>query len=214
VADLDALFTEFIERHLAGENPDPFEVLDRLEGSEREELAELIDAYYVDAPPRPWDPDAYEGSSAERIAESVERSLAGVSGGWPVLLPRLRDRARLTRERLVDSLAERLGVGDRREKVDAYYHQMEWGQLPSQGVDDRVLDALGELVGASARWLRAIGRPLAGPGEPGEAADAVFARTAVSAADHEAVPAAPAKRAEDSGGDEEWDEVDQLFRGG
>ena len=53
--ELDQLFTEFVERHLAGEDPDPWSYIDQLSDDEREELAELIDAYFVGAPPRTWD---------------------------------------------------------------------------------------------------------------------------------------------------------------
>ena len=104
--ELDRLFTEFVERHLAGEDPDPWSYIDQLSGDEREELEELIDAYFVGAPPRSWDAAAYRGSSAERIADALDRSFRGQAGLWPAVLPRLRDRARLTRGALVERLAE------------------------------------------------------------------------------------------------------------
>ena len=69
MAELDRLFTEFVERHLAGEDPDPWSYIDQLSGDEREELEELIDAYFVGAPPRSWNAAAYRGSSAERMAD-------------------------------------------------------------------------------------------------------------------------------------------------
>ncbi len=103
--ELDQLFTEFVERHLAGEEPDPWSYVDQLSGDEREELEELIDAYFVGAPPRSWDAAAYRGSSAERIADALDRSFRGQAGLWPAVLPRLRDRARLTRGALVRTLS-------------------------------------------------------------------------------------------------------------
>src|ERR1700752_5018661 len=90
--ELERLFTEFVERHLAGEDPDPWSYIEQLSGEKREELEELIDAYFVDAPPRAWDATAYKGSSAERIAEALDRSFRGRAGLWPAVLPRLRDR--------------------------------------------------------------------------------------------------------------------------
>ncbi len=131
MAELEGLFTEFVGRHLAGEDPDPWAYVDQLSGDERSELEELIDAYFVGAPPRNWDAGAYRGSGAERIAEALDRSFRGAAGLWPAVLPRLRDRAQIARGALVQRLADALGVGDRREKVAAYYHEMEQGLLPS-----------------------------------------------------------------------------------
>src|SRR2546423_1699285 len=93
MAELNSLFTEFVERHLAGENPDPWSYINQLESEERAELEELIDAYFVGAPPQSWNADAYTGSSAERIADALDRSFRGQAGLWPAVLPRLRDRA-------------------------------------------------------------------------------------------------------------------------
>jgi hypothetical protein len=210
MAELDRLFTEFVERHLAGEDPEPWSYIDQLSGAEREELEELIDAYFVGAPPRSWNAEAYRGSSAERIADALDRSFRGQAGLWPAVLPRLRDRAQLTRGALVQRLADKLGVGDRREKVAGYYHEMEQGLLPSAGVSGRVLDALAGIVGASAEFLRRAGEPLSK--EPsGEAKGAVFARTATQASEYEA---SKALEAHDEDRAVEWDAVDELFRGG
>ncbi|MGH2823468.1 MAG: hypothetical protein ACRDLY_10690, partial [Thermoleophilaceae bacterium] len=150
MADVERLFAEFVEAHLRGGDPDPWEYIGGLEGDDRRELEELIDAYYVDAPPRPWDSDAFSGSRAEQLTEMIDRSFRGQSGFWPALLPRLRDRARLKRSELVARLAERLGVPDREDKVASYYHQLEQGLLPSAGVANRALDGLAEILGVSA----------------------------------------------------------------
>lgn len=90
---------------------------------------------------------------------------------------------------------------------------MEQGLLPADGVSDRVLGAIADIVGASTETLRragdAITPPPAGPTE-----QTAFARTALpdpayEAADAEAVPAGPPEHPADA-----WDEVDELFRGG
>jgi hypothetical protein len=210
--ELERLFTEFVERHLAGENPDPWSYIDQLPGEEREKLEELIDAYFVGAPPRSWDADAYKGSSAERIADALDRSFRGQAGLWPAVLPRLRDRARLTRGALVERLAAALGVGARHEKVAAYYHEMEQGLLPSAGVSGRVLDVLAGIVGTSTEALRRAGEPLSGK-PPVDAAAASFARKAMPAPpEYAAPPEAMEQREQDR--KVEWDEVDELFTGG
>lgn len=214
VADLARVFAEFVEAHLAGRDPDPWEYTERVVEADRGELEELIDAYYVDAPPRPWDPEAFRGSESERLVDAIDRSFRGRAGLWPAVLPRLRDRARLRRTELVARLAERLGVADREEKVGAYYHQMEQGLLPSAGVSERVLDGLARILGVTADSLRSAGRVLTP--QAGEAEDAVFARTAFDAEDlvlehAEAAPPPGVARAEREA---KRDEVDELFTGG
>ena len=92
-------------------------------------------------------------------------------------------------------------------KVGAYYHQMEQGTLAAAGVSNRVLEALGQIVGETAQALReAGGAPVGGPaGAPPQA----FARRAHTPG---AAPMrASAARPPETG---EWDEVDRLFRGG
>lgn len=211
MSDVDRLLSEYIAEHRAGGEADPLAYLEKLEGTDRAELAELIDAYLVRSPGHEWDPAAFAGSASERLAERIGQSLAGQSGLWPVVLPRLRDRARIKRDEVVGRLAEALGAGEKQEKVEGYYHGMEHGSLPSTGVSERVLDALGEIVGASGEFLKRIGEPF-GAG-PGPAEGPVFARTSAADADYAAEEAAaPAQRAPEPA--EEWDEVDQLFRGG
>src|SRR5918996_1230914 len=137
VADLARVFADFVAAHLAGDEPDPWEHVGRVDEADREELEELIDAYYVDAPLRPWDPEAFKGSESERLVDAIDRSFRGRAGLWPAVLPRLRDPARLRRGELVARLAEGLGVADREQKGGAYYHQMEQGLLPSAGGSGR-----------------------------------------------------------------------------
>jgi hypothetical protein len=214
MSQVEQLLDEYIAEHRAGGDADPVDYLERLQGTDREQLAVLIDAYLSHAPRRPWDPDAYVGSEEERLVESLDRAVSGVSGLWPVLLPRLRDRARLKRSELVSRLAEGLGVSDRQEKVAGYYHEMEQGRLPATGVKDGVLEGLGTILGESADALREAGNALR-PQLAATADDAVFARTAQPRADWlehaESAPPPPAARGTPGG---EWDDVDELFRGG
>lgn len=222
MSDVERLLREFIAGHSAGESPDPRDFVEQTQGAARRELTALIDAYLVRAPRRRWDPAAFRQSGAAAVAEGLGRSLAGAAGTWPALLPRLRARARLRRSELVERLAAALGADDRREKVGAYYHEMEQGLLPAAGVSARVLDALAGILGESADSLRAAGAALRqGPGRAGDAP--AFARTVAAepmsgpgAAEADAgappeLPRSPAKAVPPAG---EWDEVDRLFRGG
>ena len=144
------------------------------------------------------------------MADALDRSLLGDSGLWPSVLPKLRRRAGVTRARLVEQLAGALGVVGREEKVGDYYHRMEQGRLPADGVSDRVLDALGRIVHEPAEALRRAGQSLGPPGDAAAGAPpAAFARHAQAAE-----AAAPASPSSAPLSEEPWDEVDELFRGG
>jgi hypothetical protein len=198
MTDVQRLFEEFIAEDRAGGVADPAAYLARASGPERAELEALIDGYLARAPRRAFDRAAFEASPAARVVAS----LAGSSGTWPALLPRLRDRARLKRDALVARLAAELGVAGREAKVAFYYDAMEQGTLASSGVSDRVLEALGRIVGESAAVLRAAGT-FAPPPPPRAPARAAFARGA-----------APPSMAAPSAGGPMPDEVDRLFTGG
>jgi hypothetical protein len=212
--DVDQLLKQYIAEHRAGGEADPRAYLDQLEGRDRAELAALIDAYLVSSPGQRWDEDAYSGSSAERVVESLHESLVGASGSWPVLLPELRNRARIKREQLVERLATALGVAGREQKVAFYYNQMEHGRLPPAGVSDRVLDALAGIVGTTKEALRQAGEAIR---LSDTETDAVYARVAPPPPPEyaaEADLARPAEAASAAADHPEPDEVDELFRGG
>lgn len=103
---------------------------------------------------------------------------------------------------------------------------MEQGRLPASGVSRRVLEALGQLLGRSADALRRAGEGIgtvvggAGAAPSGAAAFTRAVRRGLETPPDDAppggraegtppAPASPAERAK-----EEWDEVDELFRGG
>lgn len=211
MADVDHLFKQYIAEHRAGGEADPLAYLDRTTGPERAELAGLIDGYLSRAARRAFDSEAFAASAAAPAVDALARSLGGQAGLWPSLLPRLRERARLKRADVVERLTEALGAAGRETKVARYYHEMEQGSLPSEGVSARVLEALGAIVGESAQALREAGQVVGGGGAPGErAASAVFARAVPqSSAAADASLAEPPTVAE-----EPWDEVDELFTAG
>jgi len=194
MTDVDALLAEFIAADRAGV-ADPATYLARVSGVDRLELEALIDGYLARAPRRAFDGAAFAASPAAGVVAALE--------GWPALLPRLRERARLHPAELVARLAAELGVGGREAKVGAYYDRMERGTLPAFGVSDRVLEALGRIVGESAAVLRAAGMS-------GGALAAGVAPPAPALAPRRAAPAA----AEFAAAVPERDEVDALFTGG
>ncbi len=143
MADVDTLLKEYIAAHRAGEEADPRDWLARVEGRERALLAAMIDGYLERAPGPAWDPDAFRMSGLAPLAERIDLALQGRAGTWPAVLPSLSDKARLKRSEVVARLAGALGLPDRQDKVGSYYHEMERGLLPAEGVQDRVLEALG-----------------------------------------------------------------------
>lgn len=208
MSDVERLLQAFIREDREGGEADPLAYLAQVQGADRAELEALIDGYLARAPRRPFDREAFEASGAREVAEEVGRSLGGVSGEWPALLPRLRHRAGLRRAEVVARLAGELGASEQqRGKIARYYHRMERGTLPADGVSDRVLQALATVVGTTAEALREAGRRAGGAATP-DAAGSAFAR--VGAPDPEHVPAEELMR---GGGDadEPRDDIDAAF---
>ena len=164
MAEVEQLLRDFVAAFEADGEANPRTYLDQLEGVDRSELEVLIDAYLERAPAREWDPEAFERSGGRELADRLHASLVGGGGLWPTLLPRLRNRAKLKRGELVARLASELGVEDRTEKVRDYYHEMESGLLPSEGVSDQVLDALAGALGSTREALRRRARACRGRG--------------------------------------------------
>jgi hypothetical protein len=208
MADVDALLRQFIERYESGDPRPPADVLAQVAGTDRKELEALLDAYLDRAPRRRFEPAELAASPARTIAEDLAQSLEGIAGTWPVVLPRLRSRARLRRAELVTRLAAALGVADREAKVARYYHAMEQGELDPAGVSERVLEALARLTGTTSQALRDAAGALQPPGGAPASAP-TFARTATPEPEHAAALGPPA---EDIPA-EERDEVDDLFTG-
>jgi len=220
MSDVDRLFDQYRGQHRAGGGADPRQFLEQLEGVDRAELAALIGAYLERAPGRTWDAAEFAGSRGERLTERIaagweEEAEAPVA--WHELLPELRAKVKIKRADLVDRLAGAIGAPEQTTKVAAYYHQMEVGKLPSEGVSNRVLQALAGILGETAEKLRAAGSvTTAGGGEQQVDARVAFARTAVQhpqyaeetpeAAQPEVASAAPIE--------DEDDLVDRLFTGG
>jgi len=148
--------------------------------------------------------------------ERLRRSASGLSGVWPSMLPRLRERKDLDRADLAKQLAERLGQPDSADKVEEYYHQLEWGNLPANKVDRSVVKALSEILeedeqelweagtGGVDQWSKKVRRSQSG-GLPKRAfARLVGENKPLTVDDSQFDP--PAKS--------DWDDTDRLFLGG
>lgn len=156
---VDRLFADYVREHRRG-SADPGAYLAQTEGTDRHELAALIDGYLARQPRRAFEPEAFANSTAGPLADGLHRSLHGEAGLWPVVLPRLRVRSGLSEDAVVTTLAEALGVPKEEPEVARYYEAMEAGRLPAEGVDNRVLTALAEVLGTTAAALQQAGVPI------------------------------------------------------
>ena len=210
MTDVNRLLRDYIDRYEAEGVPDATDLLEQVQGRDRAELIALIEGYLEHAAPSTeWDPDAFQGSVAQRATQRVIEAWEAESAPLPRELVALRKERKLKRSSLVQRLAEALGFPGEVERVGVYYNAMEHGRLEPAGVSARVFDALGSILGTSADALRKAGEsvtPSAG-GQPSQA----FARTArVEAADAEA---APPGRTDIDQEQREPDELDRLFIG-
>ena len=196
---VEQLFDAFAQAYLRGESPDVSEYMERA-GGERGELGELIDSFLQAVPAQPATEEELVLMQAR-----LERE--------PALLV-LRRRRKLTREAVVSALVSALGLDpEKREKVAAYYHELEVGTLDPKPVSSRVWEALGDFFHANVRVLAGLRPPpIAAP------EGAVFHRLEL----HERVSYLARWDAADAVEDEpepvpereQPDEIDRLFTGG
>lgn len=205
MSDVEQVLREYIREHRAGGDADPRRYLARVDDpTDRLELEALIDAYLEHAPRARVDVSQLGG--LERVVDRIEAELDAPVATWRTLLPQLRMNARLKRGELVERLTAALGLQGREQKVARYYNAMEHEQLDADGISPRVFDVLAGIVATTADVLR---RAAPAPRVYGIDDSAVYARLAPWDADEEAVAAMP-----ETAPDLDWDEVDELFRGG
>ena len=180
---VEKLFDEFASATARGERPDVRSFLARA-GKQADELGVLIDRYLQTVPAQPPD------------EETVVLMQARIDHVQPLVAARVRRGLRLRElaDRLCDALGLGVALGDR---VEEAYSGLERGQLDAGRVDQRVWEALGELLELDVRRL-------VGGSAPPRAAPAYF--RSVTARKAAAIAAAPAERAA-----REPDEVDRLF---
>jgi hypothetical protein len=176
------LFDEYAAAYAHGDRPDVATYLDRA-GAEREQLGRMIDGFLqATAPPPP--------------TEAALAALRARLSAEPPLLA-LRKQQAVTRDAVVDALVREQGWAvEKREKVKAYYHQLESGLLDATHVAPAVLETI-------ARFLRARVSDFEGFRAEPLNAGLVFRR-----ARDEASVAASAPLSEPAG----QDEIDTAFR--
>ena len=199
----DQLYNRFVDAWNAGERPDVDDYAVQVPEGERAQFLQMVSLFLERAPAPPLSDEQRQAVQSHPAYQQAAKLAGTEEGLWSTLLPRLREKAKLTREQLVAKLAAQLGIASEEKRVQVYYHQMETGQLDPSGVSRRVLDALAKLLRADAAELEDAGdfRGIVGP----RAAE-VFLRS------DELIDGKPAVAASRSPGTA--DEVDRLFTGG
>jgi hypothetical protein len=210
----ERVLSEFIDAWNDGRRPDVKAYLERVDATQRDALADDIATFLTWAPEPDYDAAALGALEAEPIVAESMAAAGGQAGLWPSLIPRLRKRARLSVADLAGRLAETLALPSAATaKTATYLTQMEHGELDPNRVSRRLLTALGSVLGIDGRELEAAGglRGWSMPAAPATAAPMFRAEDQAAGAvraDLEVLADALAAPGE------EWDEVDELFRGG
>src|SRR5688500_541834 len=124
---LDRLLNEFVEAWNAGRRPEVDDYVERAPEAERNELAGLIGAFLEIAPTPPYSPEQLDALRRDPIVLAIGRLAEDEPGPTP--LPRLRERAKLKRDQVVEALARALGFPEKQTKIRRYYHQLEVGTI-------------------------------------------------------------------------------------
>lgn len=210
MTDVDRLLSEFIDAWNAGERPRIDDYLARAPAAQQDELAGALGDWLVVAPTPAYDEHARRAIRAEPALRAALAAVQAEAGGWPELLPRLRERAGLSARALAARLTTAFELAGEEKRAETYLHRMERGELDPARVSRRLLDALGAVLGVSGVQLRRAG----GLGSPAAApAHALFRAERDSAARFEDELDA-LSRAALSPAPKPMDELDRLFCGG
>ena len=209
--DRDRVLSEFIDAWNAGRRPDPDDYLARVDPEDQDALLASIDQFLTWAPTPDYDEATLLSIESEPIVAEGLAAFEQRSGLWPALLPRLRSRMSLTTAQVARQLVSALDLPETAEKkTRRYVEQMEGGKLEPAGVSRRVIDALASILHVS-------GPELEGAGDLGSwhaAAPAAVFRAEESMAETLRDDLAVFAKAAAAPSERDWDEVDELFRGG
>jgi hypothetical protein len=214
VTNVDKLLSDFIDAWNAGRRPRLREYLARApEGPARDELADLIGFWLETAPAPALDESARAEIRAEPAVARVLGAADTDAGLWPRLIPSLRAKAGLTIGELAGRIVEHFGLErGNQERAADYLQRMERGELEPARVSRRLLDALGDLLGASGGTLSDAGA--LGPSWRPAAAGGTLFRADADSGDWVAQDIEALSRAAMAPAPAELDELDQLFVGG
>jgi hypothetical protein len=205
---IDRALSEFIDAWNAGRRPQVDEYLERVAEADRAELADQLMTWLEIAPTPEYDDAARQAIAAEPVVQETIAAMSSESGLWPALLPRLRSRAALSVDELAAKLVGALGLSRNAEsKTEGYLGELEAGRLDPRRVSRRVLDGLARSLRVDVSVLEEACGGAFRPAPMFRASTPPRADTAHNLEVLADMLSAPTPA-------EDWDEVDQLFRGG
>lgn len=142
---VDDLLRRYIAEYRTSGDADPERFLDRVTGTDRAELALLIDRYLGEAPARSFDAEAFARFRADPGRQEMVARIVDDAG-----LKALRREARLSKERLGEMLSSDLGLHGHEQRVKGRYHDLEIGTVNPARVRGGVWEALARALGDSA----------------------------------------------------------------
>lgn len=177
--DRDSVVRQRFDRYRDGfargeANPDP--VMAGLDPESRDRLGEMIDEFLATGP-RP-DPALF-GPDSPRVAEMADRIVTRLdsrAGGLSRLLVERRAEMELSQTDMVGAIARSVDASPgETEKIDAYYHDLEWGSLPAAGLAAKLIAIMAKTLSLTSDTLIEAGRVM-GPGRSSTSGP-VYART-------------------------------------
>ena len=212
--DMDERFAAFTRSYEAG-NGDPLPFMEGLDEPGRRRFQLMVDDYLERNPEADRDLSRLKDPAIARLIGTVVPRLDGASGGMSTLVIDLREGRQLLQGDVVEALAADLDATDaEKEKIDDYYHDLEFGNLPAEGISAKLLASLGKILGTTGDKLKEAGQALGPWGSP--ATGLIFTRMADDAEDVVMGEASQAGKAPSGAGrrSDPPDRIDQLFTGG
>jgi transcriptional regulator with XRE-family HTH domain len=151
----EQVLSDFVDAWNAGRRPRMRDYLARVpDGAQRDDLAEQISSWLDVAPTPDYDAATRAEIRAEPAVQQIFEAVGEDAGLWPQLVPRLRERRGWSIAQLAERLVARFDLprGDE-GRTAAYIAQLERGQLEPSRLSRRLVNALGELLGASPGTL-------------------------------------------------------------
>lgn len=211
---MDERFAAFTRSYEAGDgNPRPF--MEGLDDRDRRKFRLMIEKYLEQDTAAGVERPVASGPEVSLLTDRMVDRLGGAGGAMSGEVVKLRNRQGLNRKDVVGKLSEEFEASpEESEKIDDYYHDLEFGNLPARGISDRLLDSLAGMLGTTREALRKAGQALGPSGGP--QAGALYARMADDAEQviySKALSDSPAPVGESRRADPP-DRIDDLFTGG